>query len=422
MNTFQEHLHAMVRCRTLQGLIDIARGCVGNPLILANITCNVLAITSEPEIYDPRWLQISNEKALPVDLINVTAYQSALRSGTPSVTEDSTGLTVVRCPVAHEQRLIGYLMMPCYSGAPSTDEIDALMLVADLCAIRLQKDLNYVQYPEDMLEFFVSDLLNGVIRDEQRILERCRALRWEFKLPYRVLTICREEHPEKTSGDDYLALAELCRTMSEQFSDSTIFVYGNHIKAIVPVHDKTTRDALVLRDLENFLAKYHLLGGVSQSSSRIRNLYSRHQQALKAMEMGTLLSATGPLFFYDTYSVYHCLEKCMRDNDILQFCHSAVLLLETYDRKYGTELLGTLHAYLSCRQNICDAASSLFVHRNTLSKRLEKINDIIHVDLNDAETVFHLMFSYRILEYYGATSMRESYDTWMEKSPTLRHP
>ncbi|MDD6022989.1 MAG: hypothetical protein PUC06_01965 [Oscillospiraceae bacterium] len=142
MNTFQEHLHAMVRCRTLQGLMDIARGCVGNPLILANITCNVLAITSEPEILDPRWLQISNEKALPVDLINVTAYQSALRSGTPSVTEDYTGLTVVRCPVAHEQRLIGYLMMPCYSGAPSTDEIDALMLVADLCAIRLQKDLN----------------------------------------------------------------------------------------------------------------------------------------------------------------------------------------------------------------------------------------------------------------------------------------
>lgn len=190
----------------------------------------------------------------------------------------------------------------------------------------------------------------------------------------------------------------------------------------MPVHDKTTRDALVLRDLGNFLTEHHLIGGVSQSSSRIRNLYSRHQQALKAMEMGTLLSATGPLFFYDTYSVYHCLELCMRDNDILQLCHSAVLLLETYDRKYGTELLGTLHAYLSCRQNICDAAASLFVHRNTLSKRLEKINDIIHVDLNDAETVFHLMFSYRILEYYGATSMRESYDTWMEKSPTLRHP
>jgi hypothetical protein len=31
------------------------------------------------------------------------------------------------------------------------------------------------------------------------------------------------------------------------------------------------------------------------------------------------------------------------------------------------------------------------------------------------------MFSYRILEYYGVTVMRDSYESWMEKSPTLRH-
>lgn len=143
---------------------------------------------------------------------------------------------------------------------------------------------------------------------------------------------------------------------------------------------------------------------------------------MKAIQMGVLLDGAGPLFYYDTYAIYHCLELCAPQVSLLQLCHSAVLKLESYDRKNGTELLGTLHAYLSCHRNLSEAAASLYIHRNTLSKRLEKINDLISVDFNDAETVFHLMFSYRILEYYGATVMRDSYENWVEKSPTLRHP
>ena len=69
--------------------------------------------------------------------------------------------------------------------------------------------------------------------------------------------------------------------------------------------------------------------------------------------------------------------------------------------------MGTLHAYLSCNQNISEAATAVY---------------LISVDLGDAETVFHLMFSFRILEYYGVTVMRDSYDSWMEKAPSLRHP
>ena len=96
--------------------------------------------------------------------------------------------------------------------------------------------------------------------------------------------------------------------------------------------------------------------------------------------------------------------------------------LESYDRKNNTELLGTLHAYLACHRNLSDAAASLYIHRNTLRGRLDRINDLIRVDFDDAETVFHLMFSYRIIEYYGATVLRNSYESWVEKVPTLKHP
>lgn len=415
-------IHDLLRCRDLQELLNTARRRLKSPLILADLTFHVLAITPDSAIEDPRWVQINQERCLPLNIVNIGLYQSALRSETPVLSTDSTGLPIVRCAVSQDRRLIGYLLSPGYGGVPTQEELDLLSILCDLCALRMQKDLHYAEYPENMLEFFVSDLLNGAITDEQKILDRCRFFQWNLKMPYRVLSIRPGRKSDAAEGADYLELDQHRLELQRRFPDATAFLYGSQIKLVIHVFDQTTQDALVLGDVTEVLKERDLVAGVSQTAYHLRNLSGRHQQAMKALEMGLLLDGAGPLFYYDTYSVYHCLELCGGQVSLLQLCHSAVLKLESYDRKNGTELLGTLHAYLSCHSNLSEAAASLYIHRNTLSKRLDKINDLIHVDFGDAETVFHLMFSYRILEYYGATVMRDSYDSWMEKSPTLRHP
>ena len=420
--SIQSSIHALVRSRSLQQLLDTARKSLRSHLILADLTYHVLAITPDNAIEDPRWIQINQEQSLPLNIVNLSLYQSALHAGAPVLSTDSTGLPIVRCAVAQENKLIGYLLCPGYGGPPTQEELDLLAIVSDLCSLKMQKDLHYAAYPEDMLEFFVSDLLNGTIRDEQVILDRCRFFKWNLKMPYRVLTIRPGGRGEAEDGEDYLELEQKRLALQRQFPEATAFLYGSQIKLVIHVYDQTTQDALVLGDVTEFLKKHHMVAGVSQTAYHLRNLSGRHQQAMKALQMGLLLEGAGPLFHYDAYSIYHCLELCAPQVSLLQLCHSAVLKLESYDRKNGTELMGTLHAYLSCNQNISEAASALYIHRNTLSKRIDRINDLIHVDLSDAETVFHLMFSFRILEYYGVTVMRNSYDSWMEKAPSLRHP
>lgn len=421
-NSFSRDFHDLLQCRNLQELLETCRRRLQSPLILADLTFHVLAITPDASIEDPRWVQINQERCLPLNIVNISLYQSALRSGTPVLSTDSTGLSIVRCAVAQEGKLIGYLLSPGYGGVPSQEQLDLMSILSDLCALRMQKDLHYAEYPEDMLEFFISDLLNGAITDEQKILDRCRFFQWNLKMPYRVLTIRPTRKPDADQGEDYLELEQHRQALQRQFPDATAFLYGSQIKLVIHVYDQTTQDALVLGEIAAVLRRRGLVAGVSQTAYHLRNLSGRHQQAMKAIQMGVLLDGAGPLFYYDAYSVYHCLELCAPQLNLLQLCHSAVLKLESYDRKNGTELLGTLHAYLSCHRNLSEAAASLYIHRNTLSKRLDKINDLISVDFSDAETVFHLMFSYRILEYYGATVMRDSYENWMEKSPTLRHP
>lgn len=47
-------------------------------------------------------------------------------------------------------------------------------------------------------------------------------------------------------------------------------------------------------------------------------------------------------------------------------------------------------------------AAALYIHRNTPAKRPEKTNDLIPFGLNERKTMFHLPFSFRVIEYCSA--------------------
>ena len=414
-------LHSLLGCGRLEEMIRLAGDRMRNPLILGDLSLHVLGITRDDDIDDPRWRSLYEERMMPLNLVNIALYRTALETEAPVITTDGTGLPIVRCAVAQERKIIGYLLSPCYHGAPSQEELDLMQLLADLCSLRMQKDLHYAEYPDDMMEYFISDLLNGAITDEQQIRDRCSYFGWRLQPPYRLLTVRGQDPGEMERGAGYLEQTRRCEMLRSEFPDATVFLYGEQIKFIVGMQDESVREQLILHQIGEFMERHGLAAGVSQPGRNFRSLAARHRQAMKAIQLGALLKGSGPLYFYDSYAVYHALEMCSGSIDLRELCHAAVLKLERYDRKNGTAYMGTLHAYLASGQNISEAAEALYIHRNTLAKRLEKMNDMITVDLGDRETVFHLLFSLRVIEYYGATQMRSTYEDWLKKMPTLQH-
>ncbi len=51
------------------------------------------------------------------------------------------------------------------------------------------------------------------------------------------------------------------------------------------------------------------------------------------------------------------------------------------DRRGHSDLLRTLEAYLACGGSAADAAAELYVHRNTLRKRVARIEEVLGIDL-----------------------------------------
>lgn len=74
-----------------------------------------------------------------------------------------------------------------------------------------------------------------------------------------------------------------------------------------------------------------------------------------------------------------------------------------YDRENNSQLFQTLCTYLECRYNKVQTAKTLFLHRNTLLGRLEKIEKLIHASLEDAEILFQLQAAIRIHRFFLET-------------------
>ncbi|RNB79616.1 PucR family transcriptional regulator [Brevibacillus fluminis] len=73
-----------------------------------------------------------------------------------------------------------------------------------------------------------------------------------------------------------------------------------------------------------------------------------------------------------------------------------------YDKEYGTELFATLGAFLRSGGNTKRVAEELFIHRNSVLYRLERISEILQTDLNDAEVRFRLDVAMRAWKTRGA--------------------
>ena len=70
--------------------------------------------------------------------------------------------------------------------------------------------------------------------------------------------------------------------------------------------------------------------------------------------------------------------------------------LQEYDQAHSTALLHTLCVYLLQEQN----ARQLFIHRNTLVYRLQRIRALLQLDLDDAAVRNVLRTGCILLEYY----------------------
>lgn len=82
--------------------------------------------------------------------------------------------------------------------------------------------------------------------------------------------------------------------------------------------------------------------------------------------------------------------------------HPALFQLQEYDQNNGTDLFDTLKIYLQTERNYAEAARKLFIHRNSMLYRMQRIREFTHLNLDDPSMRLYLLLSYEL--FYTKTN------------------
>lgn len=398
-----QFLNKLLKSRDLQEMLDLGRQAFGNPLILVDIAFSVLAITDEPDITSPNWIQINSMRGIPVSAMSFTKLNSvrkkSLETGAPVLDSSADdGISMLRKTLVMGSRVLGHLDSPLYFTELTEDKIAFFDLLGNLLAVQLQRELNKGDVPDSMLDFFIYDLIEGKLSSPELIKERLRYFRWNIMGKGRVqLVSIHRKIGEPELGNS--RTAEIISRLTAISPCCKAFSYGSEIKVICSVSHSVELNKPYMTALTELLEKENLVAGISRPLPDVENISSGHQQAKKAAEIGMLLFPKRCVHFYDHYAIHHAMELCSNSVDPLQFCHSAIIQLWEYDREHDTDFLESLRIYINNNMSIGKAAAALFIHRNTMTYRLAKILEITNLDLTDADVTCNLLFSYLAFDF-----------------------
>lgn len=139
--------------------------------------------------------------------------------------------------------------------------------------------------------------------------------------------------------------------------------------------------------------------GISWPFSALAEFKRHFNQAVSAIKEAQRLYETELVHDYTDFACYDLFFNYTGKQPLRDYCHPALYTLQAYDEENRTEYLSTLKEFLENAKNSTDAASTLFIHRNTLQYRIKRIEELTGLDLKKPGTTYALLESFRIMTY-----------------------
>lgn len=139
---------------------------------------------------------------------------------------------------------------------------------------------------------------------------------------------------------------------------------------------------------------FHL--GVGEPRAGLIHVHHSFVEAQEAVRISINMGRIPGVYFYEDCLVYKLLDTVAATDLAREFCRMTVEPLAAFDRENNTNMLETLEQYFACNCNVSQTAKKLYVHRNTLIYRIDKIKDILNRELKDSEELLCLQIGLKI--------------------------
>lgn len=392
-------LNALVEGKGLQYLVDIGFKLLGNPILLCDLSHKVMAYTRDILVEDPVWNEVTKTGYGSFSIISKTnetgIYEHVRKSTYPftSYVSDSK-FYVIHSSIIVENKPLGYLTVPCNLNPFVEDNLEIVSLISKAISLEMLKNKFFRNSRGLMYEYFIADLLDGKIQSHTDFDDRMKYL--DLKLEENIfIAVIRSTHNVKDNSPSI----DIRKSLNSIISYCKSILYNDDIVIIINRNREINNIEVDLKDLIALLKNNQYIGGISRCFHSLADIKEYYTQSLQALDLGTHMNDSRILYNYEDYVVYSFMNDYASSHNLLSICHPALSILADYDKRRCTDFIHSLYIYLNNDKNLIESANILHIHRNTLSYRINKITEIINLDINNKNISFHLLLSFKILKF-----------------------
>lgn len=395
LNLYQDIVTVQTELGGLTGLARVLMTKIQKPVIITDVKGFVHALHCPPD---------SN--------ISAEEHISLPSAMTNNKNAPSRGIIVlggikqaVACWPIGKQKIQGYLLILAEQADITQDLSQAAELTSLAIWVELTQQQEMIKREHIYKDEFIRDLLFGNFDNMNEIQKVGKIWNYDFALSYAVLVL--ELAPGvNTQDEDILKIRnQLEKVIANAIIGSIIGVLGDVLVTLIPCKDEESSSwkanvSKVYQTLVPLFADYTLYTGVGKLNGKVDKLYRGYQQAKVALELGKLVRSTVQPVFYDELGAIRLFYN-LNERDLNEFFQEILGPLEKHDKEKNSELLLTLWHYLSANCESSVITERLFIHRNTLRYRLQKIESLLDINLGDEEKKFNIHAALKVAAILG---------------------
>jgi len=269
---------------------------------------------------------------------------------------------------------------------------------ASICGIELLQQ-HTRQETEERLG---ADLIEQMLEDSlgrEALAARLSRLGYRLVADQRHLAIALGPAKGPVDGSTMEQLARDLRWQAQRFHIDVLSLRYRQELLMLASLDRAASEQRVdewLWEVAGSGATHGLQVGVSRPETRIEGLGQAIRHAMDAWRLGSRISGQRGPHHYADQGLYRLLAGLRDRDEVVRFYRETLGALVRYDQEHGTELVHTLQVFFEHHGNASQTAKALYVHRNTLNYRLQRIAEIGDMDLGDPETRLNAQVALRI--------------------------
>lgn len=398
---FEQLIEAIIQKKGLQQVVEIISKICGNPVYLVDSSFKVLGIhgpKTMPEM-SANWRRLLNDGYLPYNIVMNLIESNELQSMESGRCADLIVSKFFYTPfinynMRYKGKLQGHFFVVGMLKKITPGDVELTNLAGPYILDAIRSDPHFQTTRGRYYEHFIIDMLEGKPMQLAHIKNQVSALKLDLNDGYTVVKINPNLYDELQN--------EQISRQFEQINGCKPVFYKNAIVAVFPKLQR--QQSSLINKLKTLSKSINGTIGISDEIPGFANLHRLYIQAATAITLGQHLDLSTTIYRYQDVMRYHPFLGFDKKDELAVMCHPGMLILKTYDAEHDTKFVQTLETYLKYERHSLPTAAALHIHRNTLSYRLDKIDQLFSFNLDDAFERERILLTLNILSFLSHAS------------------